>query len=98
VECLKHMPQVESEESSFENDPSTTDPGSVGASYADESSDKILSAANDPATELDDDGQTSASPKITQTEVTPSGRTSLVNAPVVTDNAQTPKVVKNRHP
>ena len=107
LECFKHMPVQEfesddlSSEMSFETDTSSpdADSGSVGSNEPEEFSNKVLSAPNDSQPDLDDEMQTAVSPKVsrqsTQPEIAPTGRVGLINVPVIANDAQTPKPLRN---
>jgi membrane carboxypeptidase/penicillin-binding protein len=108
VECLKHLPQLESVDEAYDVSLESSDETSilstglraVGLNQSEESSDK-LSARDEVNSHLDGERQTAAQPKPnsqqpTQTELNQSGRASLVSAPVITNDYGTSKVARER--
>jgi penicillin-binding protein 1B len=101
VECLKHLPAIESQDDATEAqiDSSMADSGSVELNSSEEPSEEPPSKSNRRQGDLDDELQL---PKMnrreTRTEVSPGGRPVLINGPVVPDASPTPKLIRNRRP
>jgi penicillin-binding protein 1B len=107
-DCSRHLPPLEPQDEATDapspsaTDSALADSGFVELNPSEESSDQTLSISNQRQGDTDDEAQPAAVPKIsrpeTQTEASPSGRTALINGPVVPDAALTPKLIRNRRP
>jgi hypothetical protein len=101
VECLKHLPAIESQDDATEAqiDSSMADSGYDELNSSEEPSEEPPSKSNRRQGDLDDELQL---PKMnrreTRTEVSPGGRPVLINGPVVPDASPTPKLIRNRRP
>jgi membrane peptidoglycan carboxypeptidase len=107
VECLKHLPQLESVveaydvtlESSDESPILSTDLRAVGLKQAEQSSDK-LATRYELDNHLDGEPHAATQPKTssqpTQTELNQSGRAILISAPVTANDGGTSKVAGER--
>jgi penicillin-binding protein 1B len=106
VECSKHLPALESEDDATDaqnasaTDSSIAESADVEPSPSEESSDQGLSISNQKPGDFDGEVQPAAvrSRHQTQIDVSPSGRTALINGPVVPDAALTPKLVRKPRP
>jgi membrane peptidoglycan carboxypeptidase len=106
LECFKHLPDVASEdetvesESLSESDLPLTDSASVRPNQSEASTEQTLSPSvyRDP----DQQSRTSIEPKVirqdTQSEFSPNGRVTLINAPAAPNDTMTPKSVMKRRP
>jgi penicillin-binding protein 1B len=113
VECFKHLPSLEAQidtgdsESLSESDPSM-ESEDVALSAPEEFLDQTSSTPGESHDSTNDGEQTPAMRKLsrhaTQTEISPSGRTGLVNAPAIPNETVTPtlvrepSIVRNRKP
>jgi penicillin-binding protein 1B len=107
-ECTRHLPTLESEDeandiqSPYKTDLSITESGLGELNPVEEPSDQTLPISNQRQGDPGDEVRPVAVPKMnrraTQTAVSPSGRTVLINGPVVSDPAPTPKAITNRRP
>jgi len=106
-ECTRHLPSLESEDEANDlQSPYRTDP-SIAArleelNSSEEPSPQTLPVSNQRQRDPADEVQPVVAPKMnrreTQTAVSPSGRTTLINGPVVPDAAPTPKAITTRRP
>jgi penicillin-binding protein 1B len=106
VECLKHLPALKAEDDATDaenvsaTDSSIAESDSVELNPSEESSGQMSSIQNQTQGDRDDDVQPAAGSKISrrkiQTDVSPGGRTALINGPVAPDALPTPKPIRNR--
>jgi membrane peptidoglycan carboxypeptidase len=108
-ECTRHLPALESEDEATDTqspdrtDSSITEPDLLEPNSSEDSSDQSLPISNQRPGDPADEGRLPAAvPKMsrpeTQTTVSPSGRTALINGPVVPNASPTPKGITTRRP
>jgi penicillin-binding protein 1B len=103
-ECFMHLLPFELQDDvsgESASDSSVADSESLERNPSEESTDQPLSTSIENQSKADykmESAEPKVSPNETQTDVSPTGRTALVNAPVVPDPAAAPKSIRNRRP